>query len=84
MYRKFEITGMACASCQHNIQKVVSKMSGVHNVNVNLVSETMTLESDDNVTPESIINKVVSIGYGAKECDNQISTSNNSQQVKKN
>ena len=71
MYREFKITGMACASCQSNIQKVVSKMAGVHKVNVNLVSSTMTLECDKDVTAKSIIDQVTSIGYGATEYNNQ-------------
>lgn len=85
MYREFNITGMACASCQHNIQKAVSKMRGVRKVNVNLVSAMMSLECDDNITAQSIIDKVTSIGYGATECDSQSSpATNNQQQLKKN
>lgn len=85
MERKFEITGMACASCQQNVQKVVSKIPGVRKVNVNLVSATMTLECDDNVTAQSIINQVKNIGYGAKECSNQSTIPFKSQtQLKKN
>jgi|GEM_PF-4858724 len=85
MYREFEITGMACAACQHNVQKAVSKMRGVRKVNVNLVSSTMTLECDDNITSQSIIDKVTSIGYGATESDGHTTTSlNTEKQVKKN
>ncbi len=83
--REFNITGMACASCQHNIQKAVSKMRGVRKVNVNLVSATMTLECDDNITAQSIIDKVTSIGYGAIERDSQAPTAtDNKQPLKKN
>ncbi len=84
MYREFDITGMACASCQHNIQKAVSKMKGVRNVNVNLVSATMTLECDDNITDQSIIDKVTSIGYGATERNNSTNLPPNKKPVKKN
>ena len=84
MNREFEITGMACASCQHNVQKAVSKMRGVRKVNVNLVSATMTLECDENITAQSIIDKVTSIGYGATERDVQNPTAINTNQVKKN
>ena len=65
----FTISGMACASCQHNIQKAVSKMRGVRNVNVNLVSATMTLDCDEKIIPDMIIDKVTSIGYGATLCN---------------
>ena len=85
MYHEFQISGMACVSCQQNIQKAVSKMHGVHKVNVNLVSATMTLECDENVTPQSIINQVKSIGYDAKERTQQsIAPVHNQQQLKKN
>ena len=84
MKRKFSITGMACASCQQNIQKAVNGIRGVSNVNVNLVSATMTLECDNNVSAQSIIEKVSSIGYEAIELDNQISnTTEEKQQLKK-
>ena len=84
MYREFEITGMACASCQQNVQKAVNKMSGVRKVNVNLVSAIMTLECDNNVTAQSIIDRVSSIGYGATERINQNSKQDTEQQLKKN
>lgn len=86
MYREFEITGMACASCQHNVQKAVSKMRGVKKVNVNLVSSTMTLECDDKITAQDIINQVTSIGYGAIERKNQnlLNSDSKQQQLKKN
>ena len=84
MYREFEITGMACASCQNNIQKAVSKMHGVRKVNVNLVSSTMTLECDDNVTAQSIINQVTSLGYGATERSANSNVTTGNIPVKKN
>lgn len=85
MYREFEITGMACASCQHNVQKAVSKMHGVRKVNVNLVSATMSLDCDDNVPAQAIIDTVTSIGYGATERSSQSQTAATSdKQVKKN
>ena len=85
MYREFNITGMACASCQHNIQKAVSKMRGVRKVNVNLVSASMSLECDENITAQSIIDKVASIGYGASEREAGVPALPSDQlQVKKN
>lgn len=85
MYLEFNLTGMACASCQHNIQKTISKMRGVHKVNVNLVSATMSLECDDNITAQSIIDKVTSIGYGATERDtHSLPSTDNKSPLKKN
>ena len=60
-------------------------MRGVRKVNVNLVSASMSLECDDNITAQAIIDKVTSIGYGATERDSQSNpTDNHQQQVKKN
>ena len=84
MYREFDITGMACASCQNNIQKSVSKMRGVHKVAVNLVSNSMSLECDDQISAQDIIERVTSIGYGATERDPQNTPLTNQQPVKKN
>ncbi|MBO4725993.1 MAG: heavy-metal-associated domain-containing protein [Clostridia bacterium] len=84
MYREFKISGMACASCQHNIQKNVSKIQGVRNVNVNLISAIMTLECDDNITAQAIIDTVNQIGYGATECNHHNFTTDNHRPVKKN
>ena len=69
MKREFEISGMACASCQHNVQKTVSKIRGVRKVDVNLISAKMTLECDDNISAQAIVDTVTNIGYGAKEID---------------
>ncbi len=67
MEKEFNITGMVCAGCQQNIQKTVKKMKGVHMVNVNLVSSTMTVNFDDRLTAQDIIDQVTGIGYGATE-----------------
>lgn len=74
MTREFDIFGMTCASCQQNIQKTISKIKGVQAVTVNLVSNTMVVESDDKVSANEIIKKVVSIGYNATERGTQTST----------
>lgn len=63
---KFTVTGMTCAACQANVSKTVGKLAGVNSVDVNLLSGSMKVEFDENITDEStIINAVQSIGYGA-------------------
>ncbi|MGN0818768.1 MAG: heavy metal translocating P-type ATPase [Christensenellaceae bacterium] len=79
MRKEFDITGMTCASCQQNVQKTVSKLKGVDSVFVNLVSNAMVVECDNNLNSSDIIKAVKSIGYGASErgvgtektCENQ-------------
>ena len=58
---------MTCAACQANVSKAVSKIDGVSDVNVNLLSNSMMVEYDENrVSSEQIINAVVAVGYTAE------------------
>lgn len=43
----FPIIGMHCASCKILIEKMVSKLEGVANVNVNFATEKMSVEFDE-------------------------------------
>lgn len=61
---------MTCAACQSNINKNVGKIDGVYSVNVNLLSNSMTVEYDEKiVNSDDIINAVQAIGYGASLYD---------------
>ncbi len=63
---KFSIQGMTCSSCQAHVEKTVSKLQGIKNVNVNLLSNTMSVEYDEDIiNNEKIIKAVVDAGYGA-------------------
>lgn len=63
---KFEIQGMTCSACQAHVQKAVSKLEGIKNVNVNLLSNNMQVEFDEEKTNEqAIIQSVIQTGYGA-------------------
>jgi copper ion binding protein len=66
MKQKFDITGMGCAACVNRIETEVGKMSGVADVNVNLLKNSMDVEYDENsVTMGNIVDTVVAAGYGA-------------------
>ena len=61
-----QLTGMTCAACSARIEKVLSRMSGVYNVNVNLALETGRVTYDPAAfSAEEIIGKIEKIGYGA-------------------
>ena len=65
---KFNVTGMSCAACQAHVEKAVSKVEGVMDVNVNLLANKMTVDLDEDVTnTQAVINAVESAGYGASE-----------------
>ncbi len=64
MNNKFKIGGMTCSACANRIEKVVSKMDGVKEVNVNFATETLTVNYDDKIiTKAEIEQKVEKIGY---------------------
>ncbi len=69
----FNITGMTCAACQANITKNVSKLEGVDNLQVNLLTGKMSLSYDEAKTSEErIIETVISIGYGASTGSSEV------------
>ena len=68
MEKKFNVTGMSCAACSARVEKSVSKLDGVCEVNVNLLKNTMKVVYDENLlTSSDIISAVESGGYGAYE-----------------
>ncbi|WP_374042946.1 heavy metal translocating P-type ATPase [uncultured Clostridium sp.] len=55
---------MTCSACANRIEKVVSKMDGVKEANVNFATETLTVNYDDKViTKADIEQKVEKIGF---------------------
>lgn len=65
MKEKFTVTGMTCSACQAHVDKAVRKLEGVCEVNVNLLGGTMSVEHDENVTAQAIVEAVTKAGYGA-------------------
>ena len=67
MKRKYQVKNMMCASCVSHVKKAVESVKGVELVEVNLLTETMNVIFDENVTnDEVIINAVTKEGYGCK------------------
>ena len=66
MIQKFDIQGMTCSSCSAHVEKAVSKLAGINKVNVNLLSNNMTVEFDENLLKsQDIIQAVIEAGYSA-------------------
>lgn len=62
----FDISGMSCSACSARVEKAVSKLDGASQVNVNLLSQKMTLDIDrDKLSEEEVIQAVEKAGYGA-------------------
>lgn len=63
---KFLVHGMSCEVCRRRVEKAVAGLSGANNVAVNLLTKTMTLDIEGDLTPSDIIKAVEDIGYSAK------------------
>ena len=66
MKQRFNVTGMTCSACSAHVQGSVYKLSGVEKADVNLLTNSMTVEYDaQKVTSNDIIRAVEKAGYGA-------------------
>lgn len=64
--KTFPIRGMHCASCVRVLEKALSRVNGVKEVNVNLATEKATVTYDDSeCTPEQMESAVAGVGYKA-------------------
>lgn len=85
MEKKFDVSGMTCASCVANVTKAVEKLDGVIDANVNLMTNSMRVNYDENkVNDEKIINSVEKIGYGARVAGEKNSVENKIDNREKN
>jgi Cu+-exporting ATPase len=63
----FKVTGMTCASCAKNVEKVLKKQSGVVSATVNLALEKASVTYDPSVVSSKELKDAVgSIGYGVE------------------
>ena len=66
MKERFDGTGMTCSACSSHVEKSVGKLTGVENVSVNLLTNSMQVEFDENkLDTAGIIKAVEDAGYGA-------------------
>lgn len=70
MKERFDVTGMTCSACSSHVEKSVGKLTGVENVSVNLLTNSMQVEFDENkLDTAGIIKAVEDAGYGAEVKD---------------
>ncbi len=60
---QYFVTGMSCAACQSRVEKAVSKVPGVTNCSVSLLTNSMGVEGS--ASSQAIISAVEAAGYGA-------------------
>lgn len=80
MNEKFNVTGMSCSACSSHVQKSVSKVAGVNKADVNLLTNSMVVDYDENTTnADAIIQAVKKAGYGATRANKENTASKNQQ-----
>lgn len=67
MKKEFNVYNMTCASCSSRVERIVSKISGVEKASVNLTTEKLTVEMNDEKTVEDILIKLEKAGFEAIE-----------------
>jgi Cu+-exporting ATPase len=61
----YHVTGMGCSACAKHVKNAVTALGGIHKCEVDLESETMTVDFDEDVvTFEDIKEAVEEAGYG--------------------
>ncbi len=61
----YPVTGMTCATCALTVEKVVGKIEGVKEASVNLATETLTIDYDEQEVDFTKLQEVVEkAGYG--------------------
>lgn len=56
---------MTCDHCVRQVTDAISKVAGVHSVNVNLVEGIAVIESDASLDLQSVKEAVIAAGYSA-------------------
>ena len=75
---KFNITGMTCSACSSHVQRAVEKLEGAAEVQVNLLTNSMSVNYDEAfLSADKIIEAVEKAGYGASLADSLKSSSSN-------
>ena len=65
-HAQLDIQGMTCASCSATVERVVGKLPGVQNANVNLSAETLTVDYDPaEISLQQVVGAVADAGYQA-------------------
>lgn len=62
---KLDIKGMSCAACEKHVYEAAAKVEGASNVQVNLLLNSLTLETDNKNIAKNVIKSIREAGYDA-------------------
>ena len=65
--RRLRVEGMTCAACVGHVERALRGAQGVASANVNLASESATVEADGGVTFDDLRAAVEAAGYALRE-----------------
>lgn len=80
--RTFPVTGMTCAACASSVETILQYTDGIHAASVNFATNTVQVEWDDRLTPESINLALQDVGYGIIISEKEVSETVQEEQVK--
>mgnify|MGYP006195040295 FL=1 len=80
--RTFPVTGMTCAACASSVETILQYTDGIHSASVNFATNTVQVEWDDRLTPESINSALQDVGYGIIISEKSVSESVQEEQTK--
>lgn len=80
--RTFPVTGMTCAACASSVETILQYTDGIHSASVNFATNTVHVEWDDRLTPESINSALQDVGYGIIISEKSVSESVQEEQTK--
>jgi copper ion binding protein len=63
MTKDFNVPEISCQHCVNAITKEVSGINGVQNVKVDLGSKRVSVQADESVTPQTIVEAINEAGY---------------------
>lgn len=66
------VEGMTCAACAARIEKMVRKVQGVQNINVNLASEKAHVVIEPNTAWQSVVERIQKTGYSVPKLTTEI------------
>ncbi len=82
MKQKYDVKGMTCSACQSAVYRAVSKIDSVSDVNVNLMTNTMSVVYDETkLNDNDIIQVVKNAGYDASLQNAKAETKNSTSDV---
>ncbi len=63
MVKQFTVPSMSCQHCVNAITKEVSNIEGVRNININLNTKRVSVEADDRIPTDMLIDAIKEAGY---------------------